>query len=240
MWSQYGPYVGTAIAAYGAGKYVKQRYRARYPSKKPRYRRTRYRKVPRRFKKNLLAMKESKFIDVTETNLEPTGASSIVRLLSGVSQGDTDESRDGSDVYFTSLQVKLRMLQDPSQEVGINCKLFLVMKKDVRGSAVSVTDVFVTDNVLSMRQVDNSKNYKILWQKNFAMNAPADTATNKSFIIEHYIKFKSPIRGKWLGTGNAVSDVDRNSLSFILMTDAGTTTVAPFWSYQTRLTFKDV
>ncbi len=238
MWGQYGPYVGTAIAAYGAGKYIHSRY-GRRPSQKPRYKRTRYRKVPRKFKKNLLAMKESKFIDITTGNLVPVGATSIVTLLTGVTQGDTDESRDGSDIYITSLQVKLQVLQDIDQVVGANCKLFLVLKKDVRGAALATTNLFVTDNVLSMRQVDNSKNFRILWQKNFALQAPADTATQKNFLIEKYIKFKSPIRAKYLGTGNAVTDIDRNSLSFIFMTDA-TATPAPIWKFQSRVTFKDV
>ncbi len=102
-----------------------------------------------------------------------------------------------------------------------------------------MTNLYESDDFYAMRNLDNPQNFQILrtWQRN--MKVKTITGDQPRAYINFYHKFKRPVRVKYLGTGNAVTDADRNGLFLIFMTNGGATT-SPTISMQTRLTFKDI
>ncbi len=196
-------------------------------------------RVPRKFKKNLLALKESKFKDLSATTLSPVNATSTVTYLDTIAQGDTDGTRDGDTIYITSFQMKGTITGDVDQTRDRVFRLLLVKMIDVRGTILSVTDLFDTDAMNSLRKVDNSKNFKILKTFTRIIKVP-DTVTNRHISkLDWYYKFKTPLRCKFLLTTAVVGAADRNHLFLVAMTDGGATD-SPVLSFQSRLTFKDV
>ncbi len=150
--------------------FISQRSRASLRARRPSYHRTTrgrsYKGVDPKFLKNYLRITESKFINTT-VSATPVAGTSVVSLLNGVATGDTDVLRDGENILITSLQYNLRVTADKDLVTGQVCRFMLVLKKDVRGAALTVGTLLITDDVLSMRQIINSKNFKILHQINF-------------------------------------------------------------------------
>lgn len=243
---QYVPMFSMAAGAgYAGGKWIGNRYNT-YRGRQAlnmkvtkRYRRTRYKKVPRRFKKNLLALKEAKFIDGNSISLQPLEGTSAVLFMTGILEGDTDTARDGSDIYVTSLQGKFSVNGDVDQTEDAYIKLMLVLKKDVRGAILTMAELLETDTYNSMRELDNSKNFKILktWQRKLSV---ATTSADKHTArIDFYYKFKTPLRVKYLLSTAVIAAADRNALFLVAMTDAPAT-FAPVIEGRSRLTFKDI
>ncbi len=243
-YSYYSGLVPVAAGAYAAGrsfrKWRRTRAAASMPAPRPKFRRSRtYRQVPKNFKKNLLALKESKFKDDDSEAFAPVSGTSVVTYISGIAQGDTDATRDGDTIYITSIQCKGVVSGDADQVVDRYAKFLLVKKKDVRGATITMTNLFKADHYNSMRNVDNSVNFQILktWQRR--IQVATTTGDAHSSRLDFFYKFKKPLRVKYLGTGNAVTDADRNGLFFIAMTSGGATD-SPVTQIQYRITFKDV
>ncbi len=239
MFGPYAPYAAAGYAAYKGGGYARSAWR-KYRTPKRRVK-MRYSKVPRRFKKNLLALKENKFNNIGTNPAPVVGTSAVVRLT-GIAQGDTDITRDADNIYVTSVQMKSVWSSVATTIEDTILKIFLVQQRDVRGTILGITELFDTDSVTSMRQVDNSKNFRILKQKTIRIPAKAgpiadNIITNVQYDM--YYKFKNPIRTKYQGTSSAVASDDRNALYLIFMCNQSSGTAAT-GTATIRVTFKDV
>ncbi len=234
-------------AARAAGNYGLKRYRQYRASARPSsrtlarsgFRRGRsYRGVSKNFMKNYLKITESKFIDLN-VNAMPVQATSSVIPINVIGVGDIDILRDGENTLVTSVQFNIRITSDQDQIVDQVTRLLLVLKKDVRGATITMTNLFVADSVFQMRTVQNSKNFKILKAFNWVQPAPEIQTQRRVKMIRYYHKFKKPIRIKYLSTDNTIAGMDRNALFLIFMTDAGATLLPTFFG-EVRVTFKDV
>ncbi len=235
----YGGYVG-----YRGYQRLKKWYNKPQSSSRRAYRGrsryTRFKRVSPSFKKNYLAMKESKHLDsVYGGNLAPVSGTSVIKYIPAIAEGDSDGDRDGEDIYVTSLQCNYTVTSDADQTVDRTVYLKIVQQYDCRGVIMGITELYESDNPLAFRQLDNSKNFKIL--KSFKHIAPVkDTAGDQSqHQYSYYIKFKKPIRIKYKGVDVTNSSCDRNALYIVAMTN-GTATDSPLIDFRTRLTFKDV
>ena len=227
---------GTGIAGHASGRYSKWRAGRSTPSR--RYRRTRYRKVPKRFKKNLLALKEAKFINDSFTS-SPIAANSAIRYISGTAQGDTDFTREGSDIYLTSIQGKFEVFNDADTAKDSLIKVLLVKMVDVRGVIFAADDLFETDTIAAMRKIDGSKNLHILKEWNIRLPQPVTASDQTVKYFKFFYKFKSALRVKYLGTAATIASADRNAIFFMTMSNQATT-FQPSLAGQLRVTFKDV
>jgi len=197
-----------------------------------------YKGVDKKFMQNFLKITETKFIDTTISETSVNGTMDIV-LINGVGIGDTDILRDGENILITSIQYKLLVTDDSNLQLGQIHKVYLVMKRDVRGAVMVSTALFVTDSITSMRRIENSKNLKILHQKTLRSNPPRIVGDQQVQFITYFHKFKKPIKIKYRTTSETVSGLDRNALFLVFQTDAGATFLPTFQGV-CRISFKDV
>ena len=99
--------------------------------------------------------------------------------------------------------------------------------------------LYVSDDYFAMRNLTNPENFKILktWKYNLRPHVTSGDQPRRFFDL--YYKFKKPLKVKYSGTGNSVSDADRNALFLVVMSN-GAASLSPTVSEQTRLTFKDI
>ncbi len=198
-----------------------------------------YKGVDKKFMSNYIKVVESKFLDLTASSITPITGTSDVLILNAVGQGDTSITRDGETILITSIQFNMRCTSDANLIKDTVNRLLLVLKKDVRGAAVAVTNLFEQDSCFEMRAIDNSKNLKILKSWTFVQECPYVVAQQRQTNIRYYHKFKKPLRVKYLSSTSSVAGLDRNSLSLVFMTDAGATFL-PSWFGQIRIVYKDI
>ncbi len=246
-----GPYAGIGSAAYYAGRRFKQ-YRRRRSTAGARANwgalksgfkpRSSFRRVPRRFKKNLLAMTENKHIHNTAFNPGFTAGTSSITFINNIANGDGDGNRDGEDVVITSLQFKGTFSTPTTTIEDSIVKVMLVKHKDVRGTAMTITNLYESDSINAMRKITNSQNYTIL--KEIVKRIPVPQSPQADNHITNvqcnfYYKFKNPLRMKWSSTASGIANVDRNALYLVIMTNQASGVTATL-AAQYRLTFKDV
>ncbi len=204
--------------------------------------RTKYRKVPKRFKKNLLAMKENKHIDIISVTASPVLGTSTVESINLTATGDTDATRDGDDIYIMSIQVKGIWTAPVDSVHDALVRVLLVKKIDCRGVKLIIGDLFISDNFTSMREIDNSKNFKILKQYNMRIPTsgnPAADNVQAQKVMNFYYKFKNPLRTKYQLATAVDGALDRNGLYLVTMVN-NVVASAPTYLHTTRVTFKDV
>ncbi len=205
-----------------------------------RYRRTQrsYKGVDKKFLENYTKLMESKFINTSVTETPVAGTSDLV-LVNGVTQGDTEITRDGESILITSLQYNLDILADADMAIDIDVDLLLVLKRDVRGTVISMTNFLVADDITEMRQVQNSKNFKVLHRQKIHIPHPAVAGSSFRTVYRYYHKFKKPLKTKYLSSSALVAGIDRNAIYLIIMTNAGATFL-PTINGQVRVVFKDI
>ncbi len=203
------------------------------------YRKGKYKKVPYAFKKNLINLKDAKFMNLVDgLDAQPVSGTSVITYISGVGEGDGDTDRDGRDIWITSVQTKGTATLDPASTVARFGKVMLVLKKDCRGVIPAMTDLYVSDHADAMRTIDNSTNLKILatWKVHLGLGGTANDQESKR--VDKYYKFKNALRVKYSGDGALIADADRNALFLVFMSEGAAATNIAF-NGQVRITFKD-
>lgn len=201
------------------------------------YRRT-YKGVDKKFLTNYMKITESKFLDTSFTKT-PVAATSDVVGISNIGAGDLDDDRDGEQVLVTKIQILLNLLADANLITDVNCELILILKKDCRGASPTVTKVWKTDSINSLRELSGRQNFKILKRWRFHQSHPAIVGSRQTNHYRLIYKFKNPLKIIYLSGDADITASDRNSLSLICMTDAGATFL-PNFTCNVRLTFKDI
>ncbi len=229
------------LAGHAAYKYTKPYgYKtAVLPYRRPRRIRGRYHKVPKTFKRNLLNLKDTKFVDDASVALSPVAGTSAILTVNLIAQNDTDAGRDGSDIYLTSFQYKFQANYPIAGTITDTLKLHLVLAHDTRGVQLAITQLFETDAINSMRAIDNSKNFRILKSMRIRLQPMTTTSDVNTILKSMYIKFKNPIRCKYDGTAADDASIDRNGLYLVAMSGNATANAVTITG-ETRLAFKDI
>jgi len=112
--------------------------------------------------------------------------------LTNIAQGDSEVTRDGNSLKATSLHIRVGLGQAATaaeQRIRI-----MVCQLKKAGEAPTITDVLETPaaNLDSWRNIDKSRDLKMLSDKTYSM--PADGQTSErhiqyNFKISHHIKF---------------------------------------------------
>ncbi len=117
--------------------------------------------------------------------------------ISGVAIGDLGNERDGRCYYIHSIH--LRMFATAPFEIDSNAPLndligrvMVVLDTQANGTTVVPTDImngaFIED-FLAFRNLNNSKRFRVLWDKTFVLRRDGQTATIDS---GDFLKFHAP------------------------------------------------
>jgi hypothetical protein len=173
---------------------------------------------------------ERKTHDTTHS-YTPSSAAGSIALLNGVSQGDTAYSRDGGSVKMLNVNVKGSLNINGSATTTI-VRAMLLYKKDNAGTAPTVADILGSGWTIDSHYAkDNIHRYQVLFDRRYDLDQAA-----KNQIL---FNINKPMRLKvrYSGTGTSTSDIEKNGLYFILVSDEATNT--PSVVFKGRVTFID-
>lgn len=238
-----------ALGKMTAGAYKKKRYA--YRGKAPRYTR---RAASNRRTGGFIGL-ENKFID-TEINNEAlttswaTHEQATFDSLSATAIGDTESTRDGRVYHINSLHFKYRY-RIPATEAQVtppvqqNVRLLLVWDTQSNGAQLTATNVMDaggTNDVLSFRNLQFTKRFRVLYDRTMNIKVPfqgqggVDLFANQqvlSPVISVNRQFKTPIKVNCSGTTAAIGSITDNSLHCIAIGS----TALPLLSFQCRVRF---
>lgn len=184
---------------------------------------------------------ETKFKDTAINDSSSFSGSSEWFLLSGIAEGAGDDERIGTDVDITSVQIQGHILDDLDQAT-INTVVRIVLVKwneDSEHLPPVVTDLFVTDSIHGLRNVDKINNFKVIKNYKKALPKSSNVTMQTLNTFKFYKRFKTPIRVSFDDDTDAVGSTVSNHLWLLLMS-TGADTEGALFALNTRINFKDI
>lgn len=153
--------------------------------------------------------------------------------LTGLTKGDDYNNRDGRSVCYKSIEMDIYTVMHASASATVVRYILVLCKNGL--SAPSFSSIFDTSSaqaIIAHRNLNNRKNYTILWDKLEFM----DSASHKQCIDS---KFKKLNMHTIFNAGNAgdITDIESNALYLVMVSNEATNT--PTVYYNVRLRFVD-
>jgi len=159
---------------------------------------------------------EYKFHDVQLTGVGLTETGTIVQLTN-IAQGDTDQTRDGSQVKLTRLDIKYFLGSHVDQPLT-QVRVMLIHDKQTNQAIYSLADLLVdsstSDNIVSPLNLDNKYRFRILYNKIHSL-----TNSGSNHAINRKIHKELNMRIRYDASTAAIADITSSSLSLVLISN---------------------
>lgn len=164
-------------------------------------------------------------------NLGSTTSSSTgtMTLLNGMAQGDTSSQRTGNSILMRNVHLRLVFTQNPTAVSTIYRVMLILDTQQIGDTNPSVTDVLESASPLSPLATGTSGRFKVL--KSWFFTTDDDKSQTK--IIQFYKDFRFHTR--YNGTAN--TDIQKNGLYLLHLTDQATNT--PTLNYSWKVGYHD-
>lgn len=159
--------------------------------------------------KNLINVEFKYNQNTFDTTVDNAGTMHHINV---VSQGDGPALRDGAQVRFKSLQFKGRVTMNASA-THTQFRLIIFILKRVNQTAPAVTDILDSASTISLKNLDNRRNYVILSDRVY--NLEPETRTERNF--QFYRKLDMKTIWARASSGGGSSDTEQNGLYALLI-----------------------
>jgi len=181
----------------------------------------------------------TKYCNIATSTASPVAGTSVVVPISLVSVGDTDVTREGMTINVRSVQLRGSITIDVDETSDTFCRMLLFRAhQNIEGVLPTVTEILMSDDLNSLRQIDNKGDYKVYMDKRFLVKV-TDTNVTHRILLDYYKKFDKTMKTYFDGDGELIADAEKGHWFMILMT-ASTTGNTPSWAINSRITFKDM
>lgn len=172
---------------------------------------------------------EVHYHDVTATGTTIDNVGNVI-LLSGMAQGDTSITREGSSILAKDLSYRLH-LGLHSDAVLNQIRLIFFVDKQQNGATPLVGEILQTVSYLSPLDLDNGKRFVVLKDQLVTM----DSSSRKNMVQKGFLKL--PFHLKYDGATGGIADMKENAIFLLVLSDAGSN--YPTIDYYTRFKWYD-
>lgn len=148
----------------------------------------------------------------------PTSAAAgyVEDSLCHIPAGTGESARAKRQIKIFSLQIKGYVSQDPAAVYADRIRIILVQDKAPDGSTILITDVLDSDNINSLRDIDDKARFRVLSDRTIDLPVYNDSATgdvNITYVTYDYYRwFKTPIVVDYNSTTGAINEIRTNNL----------------------------
>lgn len=159
-------------------------------------------------------MGEWKTKDVDLTSAVST--TPVLTLINGTQNGTAYHNRVGTVISIRSVEMRIHFISTAGTGVDQIQRYSLVLDRQPNGTAPYFSDIYRMtggySSYISLRNLENRKRFKILWDRTYNINVNTGTNYNKYL----YIKFRRPIKTTYnAGNVGDIGDISSNSLYFV-------------------------
>lgn len=154
-------------------------------------------------------------------------------LLNGVGQGDSDQTRDGKSIRFTSINQHIQFAQHPSATHTI-IRYMLVWYYENNASAKTISNILETSDPLSFYEMENTGKFKVLKDMDITM-VNGGSSAHQSYRFSFPVSLHSVYTEG--AAGSAATDINKGALYMLVLSNEATNT--PTVDHHTRLRFVD-
>lgn len=174
--------------------------------------------------KKINSKMELKFNDVFQSSIsiDDTAGNGVMTLLNGIATGDSNITRDGNEIFGTSIQFR-GVYSSDGDSLGITLLRTIVFwDSQSNGAAPTQGQLLelgiVTSALFAPYNMNNQKRFKIVYDKLITLNPQAgiDAAGTTTDAFPNSMVFKKKIKlgriVKYSGATAAIGDIASNSL----------------------------
>jgi len=178
---------------------------------------------------------EYKYFDATQTGVAPT-ASGVITTFNTIGQGTTSITRNGDSIRAKSWLINLLMEPGSTQTSSEPVRVILFQGKHedtlVPTGSILLTTVGTPTVIISPRNTDNTKDFKILYDRIIDVGALADGSQVQKrklfFKLNHKVQYT-----------NGSNGLEHGGLYMAVFTQGGSSTAYPAVSFYSRFRFID-
>ncbi|MBV6343574.1 hypothetical protein [Candidatus Magnetobacterium casense] len=147
---------------------------------------------------------------VLDGAMDSTG---LQTLLNGLSLGNTATTRIGVKIAIKSIEMRLLSYATAGTGTDQCHRIMAFIDRQPNAAAPTLGDQLASNSYMAMRTLTQRKRFKILWDRQYIINATAEPGTLRHFHM--YMKFKRPLVVEYNAANNGtVADIVSNSLYF--------------------------
>lgn len=155
---------------------------------------------------------EKKYTDTSITHTP--GTLGTIELVNGISQGDTDQTRDGNQCKMIFINWRLTITINAAA-TATSVRIIVIVKKDNDSVTPNIAEVLDSTGSLfnAMYNRDTIHKFRVLYDKRLVLRAADRTMVALKF------KRKMQTRIRFDGVGSASSDISKNGLYVITISN---------------------
>lgn len=186
--------------------------RRNYRRRKPVARKRRYKRFVKRVKAIANKAGEKKFFATTSGGFQGIDWTGTITSISDVSQGDTDVTRDGDQIYIRSLEMSWEVAVGDTYNI-----VRLIVLQWFPATTPTISDILLTsgnnDSVLSPYSHDTRFQFKVLYDRKIHVNTDRPNMSLR-FRIWRNFRFR---RIQYIGGGTT----GQNKIYILKISDSG-------------------
>lgn len=198
--------------------------------------------------RNLLAMPQTKYHDVTVAATEINYDGAVEQLLNGIAVGDSDTTRDGQSIVLNSIQVKGIIREGSGAALAdVACRYMIVLDRNPNETTATLSNVIVGSggagaDVYALRRRSGSAQdrFKVLVDRQVVIGDHGSNATGtpSTHMFAEYIKLSELCVFNDDGTGNS-DDFQKGALYLFAISEIQASAAGPTIEFKSRCTFFD-
>lgn len=191
-------------------------------------------------KRMINSNEERKFVDTltVSTSLQPSTTAGTITYISGTTEGDGEDNRDGRECRLHTIQMRGTVLDDPTSTKDTLYRVVIVRKNGATGGTLpAVDDIFDSAlDVSTMPLVTAKPEYKIIYDKTMrgVKNSTIGHRWQKS--LQYYKKWKTARVLNYIGAGSTIAAAGKGHFFLITLSNQGAAD-APTINVNVRLSF---
>jgi len=172
------------------------------------------------------------------------GATAVITLLNGLSQGVDETGRIGRQVNMKSIFLRGEVNSNSSSSGSGTIRTMIVLDQEVpqssgSGVTMSITDFLVSNQVQSQNNLNNRKRFKVLWDDIQNLAGYATNSGCPTSISLYYYK-KIDITCEFNSNDNGtITDFTKNAMYLITYCGGDMAVQNPQSTINTRIRFTD-
>jgi len=181
---------------------------------------------------------ELKFQDNTVgSKIVAAQTTAVVAEIFSPDAGTDANERVGRQTKCTSLEYSLQVSFAATTVGNSPIRLVIVYDRQTNAALPTITDVFTSDTISTLRNLYNSRRFKILVDQKY--DGVSDNG-DKSMFASGFRKFKKPLETTYNNTnGGSIADIVTGSFIAYVWQNGNIITANPIAVLSTRLRFTD-
>jgi len=168
---------------------------------------------------------EIKYLDTSIVITDITSSGNVTHLTA-VAQGDTQSTRTGNTINLSTLHWQIVVRNSTATSLSSLRYAIVIDKEQVGDTSPAVTDVFSsTDPVVALPSLENLERFRILYMSPLIELGRVQRATGVIATYPQFSKFTWKGNVKVSYNGAASSDIEKNGVYMIVMTDDSSNTI---------------